>query len=51
MLSRTAARTSAENALTSESEFPCRLLNRSSAFASATLAAGDPGQQAMSHLT
>ena len=42
MLSRTAARTSAENALTSVSACPCRLVKRSSAFASATLAAGEP---------
>ena len=41
MLSRTAWRTSAENARTSVSHCPCRLLKRSSAFASATLAAGD----------
>ena len=45
MLSRTAARTSAENARTSESEPPCRLLKRSSALASATLAAGDPASK------
>lgn len=42
ILSRTAARTSAENALTSVSDCPCRLVKRSSAFASATLAAGEP---------
>ncbi len=51
MLSRTAARTSAENARTSVSACPCRLVKRSSAFASATLAAGEPVEAApASHL-
>ena len=45
MLSLTAARTSAENVLTSVSDCPCRLLKRSKAFASATLAAGDPARK------
>ena len=46
MLSRTAARTSAEKALMSVSDCPCMLVKRSSAFASATLAAGEPAVSA-----